>query len=139
MVCIHSRSIVATNGIPRRQRFAARPALGKLIPRSTKATDYQITEARGYGYTLREVGAHLGIHYATVSRRAGRYKRLAKRKKRDYSAKGISEEVISIPVFLSITRKVAARASFSLCGPTMILSIGSFMSAKPKSSVYGTS
>ena len=69
--------------IPRRQRFAARPALGKLIPRSTKATDHQNTEARGYGYTLQEIGAHLGIHYATVSRRADRYKRQAKGKKRD--------------------------------------------------------
>ena len=57
------------------------PSLGKLIPRFTKATDHQITEARGYGYTLQEIGAHLGIHYATVSRRAGRYKRLAKGKK----------------------------------------------------------
>ena len=59
--------------IPRRQRHAARPPLESLIARPEGATDAQLAIARDHGYTLREIGDHLALHYATVSRRVTRF------------------------------------------------------------------
>ena len=57
--------------IPRVQRFALRPSLEKLFsegqpkPRRNKAI---ATAHIGHGYSQQSIAAHLGLHYATVSR-----------------------------------------------------------------------
>jgi hypothetical protein len=54
--------------IPKMQRFADRPALDEIF--STGASVEAIYQAyRGCGYTQREIAQHLGVHYATISRR----------------------------------------------------------------------
>lgn len=58
--------------VPRRQTQAQRPSLATLIA-GTRNRDRGIREAyRQYGYRLAEIATHLGIHYATVSRRLKR-------------------------------------------------------------------
>ena len=53
--------------VPRRQRQPVRPSLQQLV---TEATPDAIGCAyREYGYRLAEIAQHLGVHYATVSRR----------------------------------------------------------------------
>jgi putative transposase len=53
--------------VPRRQRQPIRPPLGQLVrDDSPKAIGQAYRE---YGYRLAEIAQHLGIHYATVSRR----------------------------------------------------------------------
>jgi putative transposase len=64
----------ASSEIPKRQRQAARPELTSVIPESNKATDEQLCLARREGYSLQELADYLSIHYATVSRRARRFK-----------------------------------------------------------------
>jgi putative transposase len=55
--------------IPRAQLRAAKPSLEKIFGgRGEKA----IGEAYAQGYRLNEIAAHLGVHYATVSRRLKR-------------------------------------------------------------------
>ncbi|MDR4466131.1 MAG: transposase [Nitrospira sp.] len=59
--------------IPRRQRFAARPALHQLFgvrPRLDQARRNAIISRAhlDYGYTLSEIGYVLGLHYSTISR-----------------------------------------------------------------------
>ena len=55
--------------IPRRQTQAHRPSLVVLFQRR-RAQNQIIHEAyREYGYRLAEIATHLGVHYATVSRR----------------------------------------------------------------------
>lgn len=56
--------------IPREQRLPTRPALDEIfaLPGEAPFT----TAYRTYGYRLREIAAHLGCHYATVSRRLRR-------------------------------------------------------------------
>lgn len=59
--------------IPKRQRYASRPSLdGMLAPRQRmdrSEKDAKIYQAHAfYGYTLKEIGDFLGLHYATVSR-----------------------------------------------------------------------
>lgn len=59
--------------VPRVQRLAHRLALAKLLdekPTSTKADRQTVVRAAHaeHGYTLVEIGAHLWIHYMTVSR-----------------------------------------------------------------------
>jgi DNA-binding NarL/FixJ family response regulator len=58
--------------IPRSQRYAGRPELEAIITDESRTDraqrDKGITEAVRYGYTLKEIAAHLGVHYATVSR-----------------------------------------------------------------------
>jgi putative transposase len=59
--------------IPRSQRFAERPPLSDLAAGLTTTgktvRNKAMYEAHvRYGYTLREIADHLGIHYATVSR-----------------------------------------------------------------------
>jgi putative transposase len=59
--------------IPRRQRFAARPALGQLFTPSTvgdrRRRDALIRRAHlDHGYSLSEIGRVVRLHYSTVSR-----------------------------------------------------------------------
>ena len=52
--------------IPQVQLRAAKPSLERIF---AKSGDRAISEAYYHGYRLREIAAHLGVHYATVSRR----------------------------------------------------------------------
>jgi REP element-mobilizing transposase RayT len=52
--------------IPRVQLRAAKPPLDRIF---AKGGGRAIAEAYGHGYRLHEIAAHLGVHYATVSRR----------------------------------------------------------------------
>ena len=59
--------------VPRAQRYATRPSLEKLLPRNMpargSARDEAVYEAHvAYGYRLREIAEHLGVHYSTISR-----------------------------------------------------------------------
>jgi putative transposase len=59
--------------VPRRQRFAHRPTLARLLPRGVLSErverDQRMREAcLVHGYTLSEVGRAAGLHYATVSK-----------------------------------------------------------------------
>jgi putative transposase len=63
----------ANREIPRRQRHPVRPALRAVVHAGTPA---EIGQAyREYGYRLAEIADHLGMHYATVSRRLQRFER----------------------------------------------------------------
>jgi putative transposase len=52
--------------IPRVQLRAAKPSLERIF---AKSGERAIAEAYDHGYRLHEIAAHLGVHYATVSRR----------------------------------------------------------------------
>jgi REP element-mobilizing transposase RayT len=56
--------------VPRMQRYADRPELKKLFQATEHYDrDGAIVAAHAkYGYTLSEIGRHLGIHYTTVSK-----------------------------------------------------------------------
>jgi REP element-mobilizing transposase RayT len=59
--------------VPRLQRYVARPLLSELFKgkkvKGRKAEDKAIYDAYvRYGYTMKEIAEHLGVHYATVSR-----------------------------------------------------------------------
>jgi len=56
--------------IPRAQWRAAKPSLQRIFARKGKKA---IAEAYEHGYRLNEIAAHLGVHYATVSRRLKRF------------------------------------------------------------------
>lgn len=53
--------------VPRAQLQAVRPTLERLLGRSSKRGI--VRAYREHGYRLSEIAAHLGVHYATVSRR----------------------------------------------------------------------
>ena len=55
--------------IPRAQLRAAKPSLDQIFGRRGEKA---IGEAYEQGYRLNEIAAHLGVHYATVSRRLKR-------------------------------------------------------------------
>ena len=55
--------------IPRAQLRAAKPSLKQIFGRRGEKG---IAEAYDQGYRLNEIAAHLGVHYATVSRRLKR-------------------------------------------------------------------
>lgn len=55
--------------IPRAQLRAAKPSLEQIFERTGEKG---IAEAYEQGYRLNEIAAHLGVHYATVSRRLKR-------------------------------------------------------------------
>lgn len=62
-----------TKEIPKLQRYPGRPSLAKLFPvrdsNDKKQRNKAINTAHlSYGYTLKEIGDYLGIHYTTVSR-----------------------------------------------------------------------
>jgi putative transposase len=57
--------------IPRVQRFALRPPLGKVFPGGQSKTSRNKAIATAHiehGYSQQSLAAHLGLHYATVSR-----------------------------------------------------------------------
>ena len=54
--------------IPKRQRYVGRPPLARLLADRADARAVQ-QAVKEYGYSLKEVGEYLGIHYSTVSRR----------------------------------------------------------------------
>ncbi len=59
--------------IPRSQRYANRPALGRLFKKGLSATGTKrrkmILEAvERYGYRQKEIADHLGLHYSLISR-----------------------------------------------------------------------
>jgi len=59
--------------VPRLQRYVARPLMSELFKgkkvKERKAEDKAIYDAYvRYGYTMKEIAEHLGVHYATVSR-----------------------------------------------------------------------
>jgi REP element-mobilizing transposase RayT len=57
--------------IPKVERFSARPSLTALLPAqgNKEARSRGIVSAHlEHGYTLKEIAAHLGIHYSTVSK-----------------------------------------------------------------------
>ncbi len=59
---------------PRRERFVARPSLAEIFEaaQSRGARASAIRSARHrHGYLLREIGAHLGLHYSTIAKIAG--------------------------------------------------------------------
>jgi REP element-mobilizing transposase RayT len=55
--------------IPRRQTQASRPTLKDLFQRRGKEAELIAVAYRRYGYRLREIAEHLGVHEVTVSRR----------------------------------------------------------------------
>ena len=59
--------------VPRLQRYVARPSLNELFKgkkgKERKAEDKTIHAAYvRYGYTMKEIAEHLGLHYATIRR-----------------------------------------------------------------------
>jgi len=59
--------------IPRGQRYAHRPSLGKLLRDGKNSTGAkrrkQVLEAvERYGYRQKEIADHLGLHYSLISR-----------------------------------------------------------------------
>ena len=58
--------------IPRKQSQAKRPSLKDILARSGAHDQHIVTAYRRYGYRLKEIAAHLDVHYATVSRRLTR-------------------------------------------------------------------
>jgi AraC-like DNA-binding protein len=56
-----------TTEVPRRQRQPVRPSLKQIVTEDTPEAIGQAS--RDYGYRLAEIAQHLGVHYATVSRR----------------------------------------------------------------------
>lgn len=59
----------ALRGIPRRQTQAIRPTLHALFQRRGREAHRIAVAYRRYGYRLREIAEHLGVHEVTVSRR----------------------------------------------------------------------
>ncbi|MBX3324921.1 MAG: transposase [Nitrospira sp.] len=55
--------------IPRRQTHAQRPSLRVLFQKRRSHAQLIHEAYRQHGYRLAEIAAHLGVHYATVSRR----------------------------------------------------------------------
>jgi REP element-mobilizing transposase RayT len=63
----HSAENVELTEIPRVQLKAARPSLERIF---AKRGNRAVVQAyKEHGYRLREIAAHLGVHYATVSRK----------------------------------------------------------------------
>ncbi len=61
--------------IPRAQTQGRRPPLSELLSRRGSLDRQIATAYRRYGYRLRDLAEHLGVHYATVSRRLARAER----------------------------------------------------------------
>jgi putative transposase len=66
-IATHSPGKGELKEIPRVQLKAARPTLERIFARRSRGAIVQAY--REHGYRLREIAAHLGVHYATVSRR----------------------------------------------------------------------
>ena len=63
----HSPGNQELKGIPRVQLKAVKPSLERIFAKSGKRAIVQAYKE--HGYRLQEIAAHLGVHYATVSRR----------------------------------------------------------------------
>ena len=59
---------VASSEVPRRQRRIAPEALATLRARHRERAEWMARAHRDHGYTLRQIAAEAGLHYATVSR-----------------------------------------------------------------------
>jgi REP element-mobilizing transposase RayT len=66
-----TRNVRPLPEVPRSHWQPVRPPLSALLPRL--ANDGIAAAYRDYGYTMRDIAEHLGVHYATVSRRLRRY------------------------------------------------------------------
>ena len=54
--------------IPRTQRYATRPSLEELF-QTNNTRQMKIYQAnQKFGYTLKEIGHYLGLHYTTISK-----------------------------------------------------------------------
>lgn len=67
------RSSAGKTEIPKKQRHGGRLALSRLIPESIQKDKLKRNRAivqchLDYGYTLKEIADHVGIHYTTVSK-----------------------------------------------------------------------
>lgn len=60
--------------IPRIQRYITKPSLGEIFKkRDKKIKDKIVHEAHvRYGYTLKDIAEHVGVHYTTISRHVKR-------------------------------------------------------------------
>ena len=65
----HHQPDRAIRDIPRRQTQAARPSLKSLFQRRGDEVQLMAVAYRQYGYRLREIADHVGVHEATISRR----------------------------------------------------------------------
>lgn len=66
-VASHTAGLPLVPEIPRIQRHPLRPSLGELL--AGDDLDAAVSFAyRRHGYTMAQMAAHLGVHYATVSR-----------------------------------------------------------------------
>jgi putative transposase len=63
----HSPENIELKEIPRAQLTAARPSLKRIFAKSGKRAIVQAYKE--HAYRLREIAAHLGVHYTTVSRK----------------------------------------------------------------------
>ena len=69
----HSAKAKELKEIPRAQLKAIKPPLERIFAKNRESG---IAEAyREHGYRLREIAAHLGVHYATVSRKLKKIER----------------------------------------------------------------
>ena len=67
--------------IPRKQRYATRPPLSEIIGKVSAASedpDKIYSAYKDYGYTLKQIGDHVGLHYSTISRHIKRQKEVGK-------------------------------------------------------------
>ena len=71
-----------TGETPQRGRYSLRPSLSELFGEDLADAETVMRAHRTYRYTLKEIGDHLGIHYATVSRTIKRVKGLARGERR---------------------------------------------------------
>ncbi len=65
---------VKLNEVPREQRLLDRPTLEEIFAGAGTRDEGIFAAYHDHGYTMREIAEHLGIHYATVSRRLRRQK-----------------------------------------------------------------
>src|SRR5439155_10668343 len=63
----HSAKNLELKEIPRAQLHAAKPSLERIFARQGEKGI--VRAYKEHGYRIREIAAHLGVHYATVSRR----------------------------------------------------------------------
>jgi len=54
--------------IPRQQLYATRPSLEELFQTKNERERKMYQANQKYGYTLKEIGQYLGLHYTTISK-----------------------------------------------------------------------
>jgi len=54
--------------IPRQQLYATRPSLEELFQTKNERERKMYQVNQKYGYTLKEIGQYLGLHYTTISK-----------------------------------------------------------------------